>query len=193
MHMVQLLHRRALVLAVAAGLLVPASASAATLQVKSAVVSDDHGSQYTMWTLIVTGEGQDADDITVTRASDGVHVVDATVRVVAIPECAAASEHEVICPAVYGNHLSLDGGDGNDRLRNGGGGLIPGISGGAGDDIIEGDPGPDVINGGPGRDIVHGGGGGAEVTIDAAGGLQGDIVDDEPGGSARLGLEGDIV
>jgi hypothetical protein len=183
--MVQLLRRRAPLLAVAAALLLPASASAATLQLSSATI-DDGKDPHVSTTLVVQGEGQDADDITVTRTPAAIDVVDATARVVPLPECAALSEHEATCPARYAG-VAVQGGDGDDHLRNGGG-LALSISGGAGDDVVDGGPDVDFIDGGPGRDTVHAGAG-DQVTIDATGGLQGDVVDGGgPGGTVRLYL-----
>jgi hypothetical protein len=57
-------------------------------------------------------------------------------------------------PAITDIAVTLNGGDGNDRLSAGTGGAT--LNGGNGDDSLSGGPGNDVLNGGAGQDTLTG-------------------------------------
>ena len=74
------------------------------------------------------------------------------------PGCSSSGANTVVCPATGLSSLSMNGGDGDDRLSN----STPGssiIDGGTGDDTLIGGSAADSLIGGDGNDVFDGGAG----------------------------------
>ncbi len=107
------------------------------------------------------------------------------------PACTAIDPHHVRCSAFDVDTVTVDAGDGDDRVTSGSAARLFVLTGGAGDDVLQGGDGNDVLDGGPGRDEEHGGGGFDRFTVTPDRVGDGDALDGGPGGD-QVELRGDF-
>jgi hypothetical protein len=165
-----MLHRLLLPLTVVLALAAAAPAGAATVEAFHDPGTQDRYDDETD-RFVVRGDAG-ADDLTVTSvpvsggSSSVYDVVDPTRPVTAPAPCVAVDVHHVRCAPREAASLSVEAGDGDDRVTVDGG---VSVSGGAGDDVLiatgaadaalSGGPGDDRVTGGPGADSLSGGDG----------------------------------
>lgn len=151
-------HRLSLIAALAALLLVPCSAHAATLEVSGG-------------TLRVVASGTEANDLTVTLSGSTATVTDLLKPVVA-GGCSVTGTLRAACTGVQ--RIEVDAGAGDDRVvvvsslpaRLSGGEGRDTLTGGGGDDTLDGGAGSDALTGGAGKDTVTYSGRSARVLVD---------------------------
>ncbi|MDO8213262.1 hypothetical protein [Conexibacter sp. CPCC 206217] len=150
-----------LLLALVAGLLASASASAGGL------LSIDED------TLVYRSDGTEPNNVTISIVSGELHVDEAATRIVALPETCRLSRdaYHAICPADGIERLRVTTGDAGSDVRIKAA-LPATIIGGDGDDLLIGGPGDDRIFGGKGKDVI--GGGDGDDVLD--GGADADLV-----------------
>jgi hypothetical protein len=157
-------YRRTATLIAAVAVILPASADASSV---GRFASEGGGFQY-------TAHPGETNDVTVTRDGTGVLIDDpgAVIRPFG-SECAAVNEHRVRCadtfPNEFGEPLSIDLGDGNDKARLGDS-LKPVLSnvsldGDQGDDELSGSESPNNLAGGPGSDKLTAGAGTSGLSL----------------------------
>jgi hypothetical protein len=141
---------RALGLAIAAALVLPASASAATISLEkgSLVYAAAPGETNSIG---LGGVGVPADQVVFTDQN----------RATTVPAPCSHSDVTISCPGSVVSHLYFDLGDGNDTLEAARDGttskqLPVSVDGDEGDDTIAGTPFDDVLSGGPGNDKLSG-------------------------------------
>jgi Ca2+-binding RTX toxin-like protein len=182
--------RRALLLAIAAWAVLPASASA------HALMSAANG------TLRLTdGDTISRNTVTVTPAAGGqARIIDATADGglgpgSAFDLCVPITARELLCDVRKIRAIRIDVGSDDDRVsyrhplpaRLFGGGGHDELRGGPGKDVVDGGDGPDRVEGGAGDDAVGGGSGADEVLGDAGD----DVLQGGLGVDALLGGDGD--
>jgi hypothetical protein len=185
----RMLRSMALVVVVAASLLACAPAEGATVVVHRSTVDLGKGPDPSV-EVVVTGDGADADDLTVAPAGTGqLQITDGGAPLTTdAAECVVLDVHTLRCTNVAGASVAVAGGAGDDRLAIDGA-LSATLSGGPGDDLLEGGTNVATLDGGPGRDVVRGRGGLVLATLETDDGLTGDVVDAGPGGG-RLVVTG---
>src|SRR5215207_2258047 len=140
-------------LAVAATLLVPAAANAASVAVSSG-------------TLTITAAGGEANQLTLAPGVGTVDVTDPAAPLVPGPGCAATGAGRLTCTASPLMRAVVDLGDLDDTLVIGG--LVPAVvTDGPGRDTVTGGGADDEFVAGPGADAYAGGGGSDRVTYAA--------------------------
>ena len=160
---------------------VPASATAATLQMERKYIGRDGGEDQYQQFVTYTGAPGEANRLVMTVNHERVIFEDPGAEIEVAGGCTRMGPNRAVCEHTPGDEFgtiaaelgdgadtgriaaaesfvpstSLGGGEGNDEIQ--GGIAFETLSGGPGDDLVDGGPGGDTINGGGGRDELRAG------------------------------------
>jgi Ca2+-binding RTX toxin-like protein len=152
--------------------------------------------------VFFTAKAGEVNTVFVRHIDDDVQVTDSTTRLFPVAPCAFVNEHEVSCTVENVSFISLDLGNGNDKVSQAEVSSTQSIPmkifGGLGNDILSGSFQQDTIDGGPGTDVIDGSDGDDVITGGAGddqilGGRGNDIIDGQVGDDTIDGGIGDDV
>jgi len=153
--------------------------------------------------LFFTAKAGEVNTVLIRHIADVIQVTDSTTtRLFPVAPCTFVNEHEVSCTVENVSFISLDLGNGNDKVSqaepNNGSAIPMKILGGLGNDVLIGGFAQDTIDGGPGTDVIDGGDGDDVLTGGAGddqiqGGRGKDTIDGQVGDDTIDGGIGDDV